>query len=107
MGLVFPDLEACRKLAPELARDCSVHTLLADPRVRQAFGRLHNAFVAAASGTSSRITRLVLLAEPPSLDIGETTDKGSINQRAVLNNRAAAVEELYADTPPPHVLVAV
>ena len=51
-------------------------------------------------GTSSRVRRAVLLAEPPSLDIGEMTDKGSINQRAVLANRAALVEELYADAPP-------
>ena len=47
------------------------------------------AFAAAARGTSSRITRAMLLAEPPSLDIGEMTDKGSINQRAVLAHRAA------------------
>jgi feruloyl-CoA synthase len=35
------------------------------------------------------------------------TDKGSINQRAVLAHRAALVEELYADTPPPHVIAAI
>ncbi len=39
---------------------------------------------------------MILLAEPPSLDAGEATDKGSINQRAVLARRAALVEELYA-----------
>jgi len=48
----------------------------------------------------------VLQAEPASLDIGEMTDKGSINQRAVLAHRAAAVEALYADPTPPHVIVA-
>jgi feruloyl-CoA synthase len=47
-------------------------------------------------GTSTRINRALLLAEPPSLDKGEMTDKGSINQRAVLTNRAALVDELYA-----------
>jgi feruloyl-CoA synthase len=45
------------------------------------------------------------LAEPPSLDVGEVTDKGSINQRAVLAHRAAVVEELYAEPPPPIVIV--
>jgi feruloyl-CoA synthase len=45
------------------------------------------------------------LAEPPSLDVGEVTDKGSINQRAVLAHRAALVEELYAEPPPPNVIV--
>jgi feruloyl-CoA synthase len=47
----------------------------------------------------------VLLAEPPSLDRGEMTDKGSINQRAVLEHRAGLVEDLYADPPPLHVIV--
>lgn len=49
---------------------------------------------------------MILLHEPPSLDLGEMTDKGSINQRAVLANRATLVEELYAGMPPSHVLVA-
>jgi len=41
----------------------------------------------------------MVLEEPPSLDAGEMTDKGSINQRAVLSRRAALVEELYRDPP--------
>jgi feruloyl-CoA synthase len=44
------------------------------------------------------------MAEPPSLDAGEATDKGSINQRAVLTRRAAVVEELYADQPSANVI---
>jgi feruloyl-CoA synthase len=47
------------------------------------------------------VVRLILLAEPPSMDTGELTDKGSINQRAVLSNRAALVEALYASPYPP------
>ena len=50
--------------------------------------------------------RAALLAEPASLDVGEMTDKGSINQRAVLAHRTAAVQALYADPPPPHIIVA-
>jgi feruloyl-CoA synthase len=49
---------------------------------------------------------MIVLADPPSLDIGEMTDKGSINQRAVLNNRASLVAELYAETPSPRVIAA-
>ena len=45
--------------------------------------------------------------QPPSLDIGEMTDKGSINQRAALAHRATIAEELYAAPPPPRVIVAV
>ena len=41
----------------------------------------------------------------PSLDAGEVTDKGSINQKAVLRNRAGLVEALYAAPPGPHVVV--
>ena len=48
------------------------------------------------TGSSNRIARLMVLDEPPSLDAGEMTDKGSINQRAVLKRRAKLVEELYA-----------
>lgn len=47
------------------------------------------------TGSSNRIARAMVLEEPPSLDAGEMTDKGSINQRAVLSRRAALVEELY------------
>jgi feruloyl-CoA synthase len=105
-ALVFPDFDACRKLTPGLAQDASPLSLLADKGVTTAFSRLLGTFVAASTGTSSRVTRMILLAEPPSLDIGEMTDKGSINQRAVLAHRAALVEDLYSDTPPPHVIVA-
>jgi feruloyl-CoA synthase len=49
-----------------------------------------------SSGSSNRIARAIVLEDPPSLDAGEMTDKGSINQRAVLAKRAALVEELYA-----------
>ena len=48
------------------------------------------------TGSSNRVARMLVLDEPPSLDAGEMTDKGSINQRAVLKRRAALVEELYA-----------
>ena len=99
-ALVFPDFDACRKAAPSAAADIPARLLLADPRVMAEFTRRLDAFFAAASGTSSRITRMILLHEPPSLDLGEMTDKGSINQRAVLANRAPLVEELYADAPP-------
>jgi feruloyl-CoA synthase len=46
----------------------------------------------------------VLLDGPLSIDRGEVTDKGSINQRAVLEHRAALVEQLYSPMPPPQVI---
>jgi len=104
-ALVFPDPDGCRKLAPDLAADAPMATVLADPRVRGEFARKPAALKRTSCGTSNRIGRAILLAELPSLDIGEMTDKGSINQRAVLANRAALVEDLYADPPPSHVIV--
>ena len=105
-ALVFPDLDACRKLAPDLAADVPAADLLAEPRVRQAFARLLQALAEGSRGTSTRVCRAILLAEPPSLDVGEMTDKGSINQRRVLAHRAILVEQLYADPPPANAIVA-
>lgn len=103
--LIFPDLDACRRLAPDLPAASAAAHLLSDARVRAQFARLIEALADPQRGTSRRIARAVLLTEPASLDIGEMTDKGSINQRAVLAHRAALVEELYADPPPAHVIV--
>jgi feruloyl-CoA synthase len=57
-----------------------------------------------ATGSSTRITRAMLLDTPPSIDAAEVTDKGSINQRAVLKARAALVDELYAEPPGPLIV---
>jgi len=103
-ALVFPDLDACRKAASGVAADVPARLLLVEPRVTAEFARRLNSFFAVASGTSNRVTRIILLDEPPSLDLGEMTDKGSINQRAVLANRARLIDELYADDPPPRVM---
>ena len=105
-ALIFPDIDACRGIAPDLAADAPAPVLLGDPRVRTAFARKLDGFAAASTGTSGRIVRAALMAEPASLDIGEMTDKGSINQRAVLAHRTTAVQALYADPPPPHIIVA-
>ncbi len=104
-ALIIPDVDACRKLAPDLAPDAPAAVVLADGRVRDKFARLLGALSDPSRGTSARIRRAILLAEPPSLDVGEVTDKGSINQRAVLAHRAPLVEALYADPPPPNVIV--
>jgi feruloyl-CoA synthase len=105
-ALIIPDIDACRKLTPDLAPDAPAAIMLADARVRERFTRLLEALSDPSRGTSGRIRRAILLAEPPSLDVGEVTDKGSINQRAVLAHRAALVDELYAEPPPARVIVA-
>ena len=66
--------------------------------------RLLAALAAGATGSSTRLARVILLEAPPSLDKGEITDKGSINQRAVLSHRADLVEALYIRPYSPRVI---
>jgi feruloyl-CoA synthase len=100
----LPDIEACRRLAPHLDADTPPGALLADPQVRREFLFLLGAFARQSTGSSNRIARMAFLTAPPSLDAGEITDKGSINQRAVLRHRAAVVDALYAMPAPPWVI---
>jgi feruloyl-CoA synthase len=65
-----------------------------------------DSLAAGATGSSNRIARALLLDQPLSSDAGEVTDKGSISQQAVLCQRAALVEELYAAPYSPRILVA-
>jgi feruloyl-CoA synthase len=97
-ALVVPNVPACRELSglSEAASDAEVFL---HPNVREKFSALLAAFNKAAGGSSRRFARIILMDDPPSLDSGELTDKGSINQRAVLALRADMVGELYAETP--------
>ena len=104
--LVVPDIEECRRLAPELPADAGPEAVLADANVRDAFARVLAMLAERSTGSSNRIMRAILLAEPPSMDLNEITDKGSINQRTTLRNRPSLVEELYAEPRPGRVLVA-
>jgi feruloyl-CoA synthase len=55
---------------------------------------------AQATGSATLVAKAVIAVEPPSIDLGEITDKGSLNQRAVLKYRANLVEKLYSPLPP-------
>lgn len=94
-ALIFPELNACRRLCPDSIDRATAAEVLASPAVRSVFESLLNDFARASTGSSNRIVSAILLDEPPSLDAHEITDKGSLNQRAVLHRRAALVEELY------------
>ncbi|MCZ8187005.1 MAG: feruloyl-CoA synthase [Beijerinckiaceae bacterium] len=102
--LVFPDVAACRAAiaAPSSTPDAAV---LADPALRRRFATRLGQFAKASTGSSNRVTRILLLAELPSIDANEITDKGSINQRAVLSRRAGLVEALYAEPPVPDAIL--
>ena len=83
-ALVFLNPAAASGLAPETLRE----------RLAQALRSL-----AQDAGSSTHPARLLVMSEPPSIDANEITDKGYINQRAVLERRAALTERLYGDAP--------
>lgn len=96
--LIFPNVAACRAIAG-LPDDTPLSEVLAAPavvdHVRKGLERLK----AQGEGSSSYARAAILLSEPPSINDGEITDKGYINQRSVLARRAVEVEKLYAPRP--------
>jgi feruloyl-CoA synthase len=102
--LAWPNLHACRQIVGN--PEASYEDVVKHPDVLACLKsglRAHNKSTEGAS--SMRITRAMLMIEPPSIDGNELTDKGSINQRAGLERRAALVERLYADQPAEDVIV--
>ena len=101
--LVFPNVDACRQ-----AGGCSTgHRDPRRPRPGTPCDRFSEAlasFAATHASSSTRIARAMLLDEPPSIDAGEMTDKGSLNQKAVLRASQPLVEQFYA-APGPDVLI--
>ncbi|MEW6372861.1 MAG: feruloyl-CoA synthase [Pseudomonadota bacterium] len=95
--LVFPRMDHCTELSG-LPAGTPAAEVLASEAVRSHFKRLLDTLNVDASGSSKRIERMLLLSEPPSIDHREQTDKGSINQAAVLNRRAALVDAMYDGT---------
>jgi feruloyl-CoA synthase len=103
--MIFARADSCRTLAG-LGTDAPLADVLKAAPVRAFFADLVARLNAKATGSATFIARLRLLSTPPSLDLGEVTDKGSINQRAVLQHRAALVEALHADEVDPDVILA-
>jgi len=97
--LIFPRLDACRALA-SLPAGAPAEDVLTASAVRDFFQRLIDSLWAGGTGSATRVAHALVLADPPSIDRGEVTDKGSINQRAVLKQRDAAVQQLYAGSAP-------
>ncbi|MDP2803801.1 MAG: feruloyl-CoA synthase [Phreatobacter sp.] len=99
--LLVPDREACAAFTGLPPGDAGLYAhagLVAEITRRLAI------LAAAATGSSNRVARAMILAVPPSLEDGELTDKGSINQRAVLTRRADLVAALHAERPPASVI---
>jgi feruloyl-CoA synthase len=94
--LVFPNLPACRAHAG-LPESAGVSEVIGHEKVRSAIAQGLARLKAQSGHSSGHATRALVLAEPPSVDGGEITDKGYINQRAVLNRRADTVARLNDD----------
>jgi feruloyl-CoA synthase len=95
--LVFPNPEGCRALCADTDSDAlPLAELIRRPAVRAHLAAALTAHNAANTASSRRIARALLVAEPPSIAAGEITDKGYVNQRAVLAHRATLVARLHA-----------
>lgn len=101
--LAWPNVSACRDLVGRDAADPI--SLARAPEVLEAVLQGIAAHNRTHPGASTRIARLHLMAEPPSIDTGEVTDKGYVNQRAVLERRVDLVHRLFTAPPGPDVIV--
>jgi len=97
-ALLFPS-PACREVAG-LGPDAPLADVVAHPAVRQRIEAVLDELARSATGSANRVARALLVSEPPSIDKGEITDKGSVNQRAVLKHREALVAALHDGTAP-------
>ena len=98
-ALIFPRVDECRQLAVGLPADAPLDEVLTAEPVRAFFQAMADRLLRQSTGSASRVARICLLSELPAIDLGEVTDKGSINQRAVLKSRAALVEAMYRADP--------
>jgi len=102
-ALIFPNLAECRSAAG-LPSTVPPTEIVQAPDVVRRFEEALKALARDSTGSSTFVARAMLVEDPPSLDAGEITDKGSLNQRAVLQHRAALVEDLHAASPSPRVI---
>jgi feruloyl-CoA synthase len=103
-ALVFPNVPVLRTRLPELSqRESADEKFLAAAEVRNLFVEVFRRHNAELRGSSERFVRFMVLTVPPRMDRNETTDKGYLNQRAVLTHRADLVARLYEEVPPEEV----
>ena len=103
-ALLFPNLESCRALCGPGARELPPAELVRTAAVTSRLTQVLEGLAQESAGLSTSIARAMVMEQPPSIDAHETTEKGSINQKAVLANRAALVDVLYTEQPPSHVI---
>ena len=103
--LIFPNLQGCRTLCSELTEAPDAEALVEHPRVCACLAERLRAHNRLYPGSSTAISRALFLTKPADCDALEINDKGYLNQRAVLDHRAALVEKLYAASPDDDVIV--
>lgn len=103
-ALAWPNVAACRRLAPELS-ELDAAALVAHPVVVAAL-RARLASHASGGGASRTIERLMLMAEPPSIDANEIAEKGYVNQAVTRARRAHLIDQLYHAEPAAHIACA-
>ena len=91
-AILFLNADSCRNLIGENLdnKEAYLHE-----KVYHFLGEMLEKFNAQSTGSSTKVERIIIATEPPSIDLGEITDKGSLNQRAVLKHRADLVEEMF------------
>ena len=82
--------------AAEVGVEGSIADLAVDPRVLSWIGERLAALSVGSDGSAGRIARFAILTQPPDAEIGEVSDKGTINQSIALKHRQAEVDRLYA-----------
>ncbi len=99
--LIFPDVAGCGELDAGIA---TMADAAASQAVRQAVQERMASLAVQATGSSNRVVCAIVLDSPPQIDKSEMTDKGSLNQRAVLDNRSELVDLLYQEPPAARVI---
>lgn len=95
--LVLLNPNGCKNVVSSLPAKPTLIDAAGRAEVRVALAELLKAHNKENPASSMRVTRAVLLTEPFSIDAGELTDKGYVNQRAVMKCRAESVERLYSE----------
>ena len=105
-ALVFPNVQLLRSKFKNTGETCPKDTtFLKSDEVINLFNSIFKKYNADRDKKNTRINRFTLLIEPPRIDKNETTDKGYINQSAVLHHRSAIVKSLYAEPLSPNVIL--
>jgi feruloyl-CoA synthase len=104
VALLFPNMDGCRARCGAAARELPATEVLRAPAVTSRIAGVLQRLAEETGGLSTSVARAMFMEQPPSIDAHETTEKGSINQKAVLANRAALVDRLYAERPPANVI---